>query len=82
MSHTDFMIAQKLVRNETPIPALAMAILLRFGNVAWLQLAEIWPEIVGEVYARKNAPGGYLQGELEAMQAESPPDEDAPKGEA
>ena len=68
MSHPDFMIAQNLIRNETPFAALIMAAMQRAVTHNLKTLIHAWPELSMEFLARHDAPGGYLEGELEAMQ--------------
>ena len=85
MTHRDFKIAQNLIRNETPFAALIMAAMERADDENRKKdlsiLIGAWPVMALEYVGRSQAPGGYLDGELEAMQAERPRDEETKEGE-
>ena len=69
------MVAQNLIANETSFAALVMAATQMADPNTYKLLVETWPEIWSEYVQRTHTPVGYLEGELEAMQADS-------KGEA
>lgn len=60
MSHFDYQASKQIVSQDHPFYALIMAAYRQADtqNAALIEAA--WPDVVVEIHARYNAPGGHL----------------------
>ena len=63
MSLYDYELARVLVRSDPPFYALVMAAMMRADTINYALLKATWPDVLVEVQARFDAPGGRLEGE-------------------
>ena len=63
MSYYDYRISASLHLQDVPFYALIMAAALRADTANLAKLRMAWPEVMAELEARYNAPGGLLPGE-------------------
>ena len=63
MSCYDYRVSASLELQGVPFYALIMAAALRADTTNLAKLRRAWPEVVAELEARYNAPGGLLPGE-------------------
>ena len=63
MSYYDYRVSASLELRDVPFYALVMAAARRADTTNLAKLRRAWPEVVAELEARYNAPGGLLPGE-------------------
>ena len=63
MSYYDYRVSASLELQDVPFYALIMAAALRADTANLAKLRRACPEVVAELEARYNAPGGLLPGE-------------------
>ena len=63
MSYYDYRVSASLELRDAPFYALVMAAARRADTTNLAKLRRAWPEVVAELEARYNAPGGLLPGE-------------------
>ena len=63
MSYYDYRVSASLHLQDVPFYALIMAAARRADTTNLTKLRMAWPEVVAELEARYNAPGGLLPGE-------------------
>ena len=63
MSYYDYRVSASLELQDVPFYALVMAAARRADTTNLTKLRMAWPELVAELEARYNAPGGLLPGE-------------------
>lgn len=66
MTRYDYEVSKMLVSNDPPFGALIMAAYRKADSFNASVLARDFPEIVTELQARYNAPGGILPGDAPA----------------
>jgi hypothetical protein len=71
MSLHEYVISNKLTREDLPFYALIMAAMRKADDVNSFKLRAVFPEVWEELSVRYNAPGGYLPEEV-------PKDEETP----
>jgi hypothetical protein len=63
MSLYDYQLSREIERCEHPFYALLMAAIRRADSTNFEKFKACWPEVVAEVQARYDAPGGKLPGD-------------------
>jgi len=66
MSLYDFQESKRIDAGRFPFYALIMAACRQADDINTAKLKQAWPDVWDEMFARYNAPGGYLPGENEA----------------
>ena len=65
MSLYDYQKSIEISRGDPPFAALIMAAMRKADSDNLILISRDWPNIVNELAARHNAPGGLLKGEKE-----------------
>lgn len=74
MSHHDYLMGQEIVRNAPMTFYGVIQAAMRMADTDNLEhLKTAWPTIWEELQVRYNAPGGYTEDELEALEAREQP---------
>jgi hypothetical protein len=66
MSHYDYKVGQQLDLQDVPFYALIQAAMRRADTDNSIALRLAFPDVWDELWARYNAPGGLLPGEVSA----------------
>lgn len=72
MSLFDYQESQKLAAADPSFAALIMAAYRKADSYNAGRIESMWPEIVTELQARYDAPGGLLQGETDPRELRPP----------